>query len=50
VNVKSDKLRILRPAVLDACYEVWLSGNQIQLRVPGSNDALTVYLRPVGGR
>jgi hypothetical protein len=49
-SVKNDKLCILRPAVLDACYEIWLSGNEVQLRVPGSNDAMTVYLRPAGGR
>jgi hypothetical protein len=44
-SIKDNWLCIPRPEVIDACYDVWLSGDQIQLHVPGKEDALTAFPR-----
>ena len=49
-SIRNDTLCNVRAGILDACYEVWLSGNEIQLRVPGTKDAMTVFLRSAGSR
>ena len=44
-RVKNDRLCILRPGVLDDCYEIWIAGDAIQPR-SGGIPPLTVFLRP----
>jgi hypothetical protein len=44
-QIKNDRLCMLRPGILNDCYEVWVTGDAIQLRSDGI-PPLTVFLRP----
>jgi hypothetical protein len=48
-QIRNDRLCIVRPRIVDDCYEVWLAGEAIQLRSQGAMP-LTVFLRPATTR
>lgn len=45
-RIKGDLLCVLRPQILDACYEVWLAAPKVQMRAPGAKDGLLAFLHP----
>jgi hypothetical protein len=44
-QLRNDCLCIVRPGILEDCYEVWIAGDSIQLRSPDAAIPLTVFLR-----
>ena len=44
-QLRNDRLCIVRPGILEDCYEVWIAGDAIQLRGPDAAIPLTVLLR-----
>jgi len=44
-HLRNDRLCIVRPRILEDCYEVWTAGDALQLRSPDTAIPLTVFLR-----
>jgi hypothetical protein len=45
-QIRNDRLCIVRPGILQDCYEVWVANDAIRLRSQDAPMPLTVFLRP----